>query len=193
MYEQLSEKALLERMAADDAAAYEALYFRYWQPLFLFAYKRVKNKEEAKDAVQEVFIGLWLRRHTLQISAAVKTYLFAAVRYEVLRRIAGTSRETAIQDVPEPLLPEAASLTDQLHEKELQQALCTAENLLPGKMKEIYLLSRHQHKSVSVIAAELSLSEQTVKNQLSKALNRLRSHLKESTVIQLMAGVYLLC
>jgi RNA polymerase sigma factor (sigma-70 family) len=85
-----------------------------------------------------------------------------------------------------PLPVEGATTMDLLNEKELQHALSVAVNHLPAKMKEIYLLSRQQHKTIAEIAQELSLSEQTVKNQLSKALLRLRMHLKEATVIPLL-------
>ena len=84
------------------------------------------------------------------------------------------------------LMPVEAATIDMLNEKELQHALTIAIDHLPAKMKEIYLLSRHQHKPVATIAEELSLSEQTVKNQLSKALLRLRQHLKEAAVIPVL-------
>lgn len=186
-YENLAETELLQLVAADDGAAYEVLYNRYWQPLFLFAYKRLKNKEESKDAVQDVFINLWKRRSTLQLTASLRTYLFTAVRYELLKKIAAarkTSGSEAMDLMPLPV--EGATTVDLLSEKELQHALSIAVNNLPAKMKEIYLLSRQQHKSVADIAQQLGLSEQTVKNQLSKALLRLRMHLKEATVIPLL-------
>ena len=185
-YENLAEAELLQLVAADDGAAYEVLYNRYWQPLFLFAYKRLKNKDESKDAVQDVFINLWKRRSTLQLTASLRTYLFTAVRYELLKKIAQsrvTSGTEAMAGMP---LPVEAATIDILNEKELQHALSVAVNHLPAKMKEIYLLSRQQHKTIAEIAQELSLSEQTVKNQLSKALLRLRTHLKEATVIPLL-------
>ncbi|NLR58453.1 sigma-70 family RNA polymerase sigma factor [Chitinophaga polysaccharea] len=183
-YENLAETELLQLIAADNGAAYEVLYNRYWQPLFLFAYKRLKNKDESKDAVQDVFINLWKRRNTLQLTASLRTYLFTAVRYELLRKIAQSKKTSGSEEMA--LMPVEAATIDMLNEKELQHALTIAIDHLPAKMKEIYLLSRHQHKPIAIIAEELSLSEQTVKNQLSKALLRLRQHLKEATVIPVL-------
>jgi RNA polymerase sigma-70 factor (family 1) len=186
-YENLAETELLLLVAADDGAAYEVLYNRYWQPLFLFAYKRLKHKEESKDAVQDVFINLWKRRTTLQLTASLRTYLFTAVRYEVLKKIAQARKTSGTEEMDLMPLPiEGATTMDLLSEKELQHALSIAVNHLPPKMREIYLLSRQQHKSIAEIAQELCLSEQTVKNQLSKALLRLRMHLKEATVIPIL-------
>jgi DNA-directed RNA polymerase specialized sigma24 family protein len=64
---------------------------------FSFAYKRLKNKDESKDAVQDVFINLWKRRSTLQLTASLRTYLFTAVRYELLKKIAQSKRLPALK------------------------------------------------------------------------------------------------
>jgi RNA polymerase sigma-70 factor (family 1) len=182
-YQYLSETALLQLTATDDPAAYEVLYNRYWQPLFLFAYKRLKNTDASKDAVQDVFINLWRRRATLQLTASLRTYLFTAVRYEVLNKIAQSQKVSGSDEIAFLPIPVEAETIGILNEKELQQALIVAVDNLPRKMKEIYQLGRQQHKSIPEIAEELCLSEQTVKNQLSNALTRLRRHLKEASVI----------
>lgn len=185
-YENLAEAELLQLIAADDGAAYEVLYNRYWQPLFLFAYKRLKNKDESKDAVQDVFINLWKRRGVLHLTASLRTYLFTAVRYELLKKITQSRNTSGTDAMAQMPLPVEAATMDILNEKELRHALALAVDHLPAKMKEIYCLSRQQHKTIAEIARELCLSEQTVKNQLSKALLRLRRHLKEATVIPLL-------
>jgi RNA polymerase sigma factor (sigma-70 family) len=143
----------------------------------------LRHMEEARDAVQDVFISLWQRRHALQVSSSLRTYLFAAVRYEVLGKISAALKAGIMPgDVASLSVAAPALATDAVHEKELLNELHAAVEQLPGKMKEIYMLSRNNHKSVAVIADELRLSEQTVKNQLSRALTRLRAHLKESAL-----------
>lgn len=182
-YRDSTETGLLHGITGDDSAAFEELYNRYWQQLYLFAFRRLRHMEEARDAVQDVFINLWLRRYTLQVTTTLRTYLFAAVRYEVLRKLAAALKAgIASTDIAELTVPAAAQATDAVHEKELLNELQVAVEQLPLKMKEIYLLSRNNHKSVAVIADELRLSEQTVKNQLSRALTRLRAHLKETAL-----------
>ncbi|MBV7532104.1 RNA polymerase sigma factor [Chitinophaga sp. sic0106] len=182
-YKYLTDNELFQRVANDDAAAYEILYNRYWESLFLYAYKCLRLNAPAKDAVQDVFIGLWKRRGSLELSGSLRSYLFAAVRYEVLSNIAEPAL-TPLHDAQATMhLSAPADTTDRLHEKELKQLLATAVERLPFKMKQVYTLSRHQHKTISEIARELSLSEQTVKNQLSKALARLRAELREATLI----------
>jgi DNA-directed RNA polymerase specialized sigma24 family protein len=49
---------------------------------------------------------------------------------------------------------------------------------MPPRMQQIFRMSREDGISIASIATHLSLSEQTVKNQLSEALKRLRAHLQ---------------
>lgn len=177
-YQQSTETELLQLVAGNDSSAFEELYNRYWQQLYIFAFRKLRDAAEAKDAVQDVFINLWQRRHHLQVQTSLHNYLFAAVRYEVLRKYSAALKAaispTAIEELS---VASPAQATDAIREKELVQQLHDAVEQLPVKMKEIYLLSRNNHKPIAAIADELSLSEQTVKNQLSRALTRLRAHL----------------
>ena len=49
---------------------------------------------------------------------------------------------------------------------------------LPGRCREIYLLSRQEQLSITEIAQKLNISKRTVENQLTIALKHLRTMLK---------------
>ena len=49
---------------------------------------------------------------------------------------------------------------------------------MPHNMKHCFQLSRQEDQTIKEIALKLSLSEQTVKNNISEALKRLRSHIR---------------
>lgn len=53
----------------------------------------------------------------------------------------------------------------------------------PPRLKNIYILSRERHLSVKEIAEKLAVSEQTVKNQLTELLKRLREKMNNKNFI----------
>ena len=53
----------------------------------------------------------------------------------------------------------------------------------PPRLKNIYILSRERHLSVKEIAEKLAVSEQTVKNQLTELLKRLRKKMNNKNCI----------
>lgn len=62
---------------------------------------------------------------------------------------------------------------DDLMAKELAQLIEQEVEEMPSTMKNVFTLSRHHALSIKDIALQLSLSEQTVKNNISLAINRL--------------------
>ena len=55
--------------------------------------------------------------------------------------------------------------------------------LIEPTLKNIYILSRERHLSVKEIAEKLAVSEQTVKNQLTELLKRLRKEMNNKNFI----------
>ncbi|HEY1166000.1 MAG TPA: sigma-70 family RNA polymerase sigma factor [Chitinophaga sp.] len=178
---ELTDEELLARIQQDDVQAFEALYLRLWESLFTFAMKRLGSEDDAEDVVQEVFASLWARRQSLQIKGTFQGYLFSAVKYKVINQVSAMMQHPEKLDhVRETLLPAVNDIAEGMNFNELQGALQQELRSLPAKMREIYLLYIEQHRSVADIAALLSLSEQTVRNQLGLARTRLKKSLQHA-------------
>ena len=74
---------LLGKLAADCPEAFSALYDRLGQRLFRTAWGMLGRREDAEDAVQEVFTALARSRNRLQDVEDVTAYLFTALRRAV--------------------------------------------------------------------------------------------------------------
>ncbi len=180
----LTDTELLQRIQQDDVQAFEALYLRLWESLFVFAMKRLGTESDAEDVVQEVFASLWARRHSLQVRDTFEGYLYSAVKYKVINRIAAMMQHPEkLEYVRESLLPAVNNASEGLLSKELQHILSQGVQSLPAKMREIYLLYIEQHRSVTDISHLLSLSEQTVRNQLGLARGRLKKSLQHAMLL----------
>src|SRR5207248_11726469 len=75
-----AELVWVDRIRAGDVDAFEALYRKYWQPLYAFAFRYVRSKEDAEEVVQEVFFRIWRGRADWIPAGAVRNYLYLAVR-----------------------------------------------------------------------------------------------------------------
>ncbi|NLR80542.1 RNA polymerase sigma factor [Chitinophaga eiseniae] len=171
---------LLQLIRQDDTAAFESIYDKYWQALYLKACQRV-DKDEAKDMVQEVMITLWRRRQEISVKQEgdLGRYLFTAIRYRVISHYAFTATEIKRAGFFDTF--ENQITADTLEAKELQARIEAEIGRLPARMQQIFRLSREDDHTIADIAQMLQLSEQTVKNQLTDALKRLRTSLKASS------------
>lgn len=176
----LQDTALLERVQLlDDKAAFDELYHRYWEPLYMAAYARLQNEADAKDCLQEVFVALWHKRKEIVIREKLDAYLFISLKYRVLNHLRShhnyQKHLDAFADFPLPFLPSADA---HLSLTEMQELIADTIADMPDKMKAVYLLSRRDGLSVQETATQLGISQQTVKNQLTTALKRLRDRLR---------------
>jgi len=178
-YSQYSDEDIVYQLETGNQRALVNLYNRYWDKLFVVAANLLGNAEEAEECVQNVFIGLWNRRKRLKLTHTLSTYLAVAVKYQALTVLARRKREReqmTPQDAPiEPI--ENASPESQLIAEELMQRIMQSINRLPPQCQLVFRMSREQDKSVKTIAAELRLSENTVKMHLKNANKKLRDDL----------------
>ena len=80
------------------------------------------------------------------------------------------------------------NVTDHLlRERQLSARIEHEISLLPRKMRTIFEMSRKENMSYKVIAADLELSDNTVKKQISNAIKILR--LKLGTLISLLSAI----
>lgn len=183
-----TDEALLKQMAEDDREAFTLLYRRYWEGLFITAAKALRDKEEAGDVVQDVFLSLWNRRHELRIEGSLAAYLHTSVRYKAIQYIEKniTRRDylAMFADVAIQYPPPNAEISLQL--KEMEQAIGKSVARMPPKMQEVYLLSRQKHLSHKQIAEQLDISAETVKKHIHNALQLIKVNLPHCDIIILI-------
>ncbi len=169
-----SEKMHLNLLKEGDQKAFEQVFNGYWSKLYVYAYNILRDKGVCEDIVQEVLVSLWVKRESLEIES-LSSFLFTAVRYQVLKVIrSGKVREGFFQEIEKMSMSTPA---EQLEQKDLLNLIEARIDELPGKCREIFLLSRKEQLSNREIAERLGVSIKTVENQITIAIRRLRSDL----------------
>ncbi|HEX8020956.1 RNA polymerase sigma-70 factor [Mucilaginibacter sp.] len=177
-YKDYVDRDLVTLLENGDSTAYEEIFRRYNRVLYGHAYKKLKNKEEAQDLVQDVFATLWLKRAELQIVNNLAGYLYSSVRNRFYNIIAHKDIQAKYIDSLQHFLDQPYELTDTLvREKEFAALIDKEIQTLPPRMRLVFEMSRKRHLSYKEIAEELKISEETVKDQIKKALKFLRPRL----------------
>ena len=169
--------SLFSSAKGEDTLAFKVLYQRYWKKLYVSACKRV-DTDDAKDIVQDVMLTLWRRKNEITIDSEedLSRYLYSALRYRIISYYAFSSNTVQIPEWFDQ--PVHSSFESSFDVRKLKDLIDGEVDRMPDRMQQIYHLSREQDLSVTDIATQLNLSEQTVRNQLSLAMKRLRDLLR---------------
>lgn len=177
-YTDYSDTQLLGLMSEDDSQAFAQIYQRYKGVLFVHAYRMLRNYEESKDILQELFTTFWIKRSEIVLTSTLSAYLYGALRNRVFDTIAHRKVQQKYISSLAEFIEEGQCITDQqVREHELAALIEKEVSLLPPKMRRVFELSRNQHLSYQEIADELQISDKTVKKQVNNALNILREKL----------------
>jgi RNA polymerase sigma-70 factor (family 1) len=172
----ISDTELWQLVMSGNIPAYGELYERYWESLFETAYWHLYDKAAAKDIVQEVFVYCWQKRAQIQINESVAAYFRAAVRFKVLNHLKAESTRDKYQRLASQTLP-IITTSEHIAEADLHASYRRELARLPDKMREVFTDSRDHGLSIDEIAQKRGISPQTVKNQLTTALRKLREGL----------------
>lgn len=169
--------ALMRRVAANEEAAIEELYDRFGSLVFRMAYQALPNRQEAEDAVQEVFVRLWktASRYDETRSALVTWVMLISRRHLVdkLRRTRARLRTTSL-DQPQVPLTAAREEQGTLDQAEHMKILMKRIEALPELQRTVVTRAYLGGQTLRQIGEELHTPLGTIKSALSRALVRLR-------------------
>jgi RNA polymerase sigma-70 factor (ECF subfamily) len=164
---------LLEGLAAGREEAFAALYDAYGARLFAAACGMLGLREEAEDAVQDVFVGLMQARVWLRQVENLEAYLFASLRHAAMHR---RGRAKASQfDTAEVAMPAA----DVGPDAEISRRLDVALRRLPHEQREVIALHVDAGLTFAEVAAVLDVSANTAASRYRYAMEKLREAMKE--------------
>ena len=145
---------------------------RYADMVYRLAMLNTRDKYEAEDVFQEVFLKLFNYQESISSEEHLKAWLIR-VTVNQCRSLAVTvwnKRRVSLDAVPETAVED---------EKEDYSEVYEAVKELPDKYREVIHLFYYEEYSVQEIAKVLKLSESNVKVRLSRGRKLLKDALKE--------------
>ncbi|WP_346320460.1 sigma-70 family RNA polymerase sigma factor [Chitinophaga sp. YIM B06452] len=178
-----NDRELFSHIAEGDEAAFATLFNIYSTPLSLIALRILQDEVAKQEAMQEVFIKLWLNRDRLKDVQHPGAWLRKITIHECLQYL----RKTFLYNSKlENIEQDGASFNHALYTisvREIQNAVKRALQAMPPQRRTIYEMSREKGMSTKEIAARLGLSDGYVRNTLSAALQTIRGFLPESLLL----------
>lgn len=171
VYRKNSDQELLSLLKEGDQSAFAEIYYRYWSLLYMHALKMLRNEEDARDVVQELFTTLWGKAGAISSGDNLAGFLYISVRNKVLDLIAHQKvRNSHLESLGLFLEQHQDTVFDALSQKDLMAILDKEIEQLPPKMKAVFKMRIKNHMSYKEIAEKLDVSDKTVKKQVNNAI-----------------------
>jgi RNA polymerase sigma-70 factor (family 1) len=176
----LSESNLIKKVRKGDKKAFRVIYDRYHKSLFLIARQFLKDRHMAEDAVQDIFIKLWLTKEGLDPEKSIKSFLFTCLKNHVLNMIRNQKRRIlAAYELKECHHPISNCTEDGMQYSEYRQILKSGIDEMPEKRREIFRLKMNDGLTNDQIAQKLEISINTVKVHYQLGSKFIKSYLKD--------------
>jgi RNA polymerase sigma-70 factor, ECF subfamily len=166
-----TDEELFRSIRCGEPTALRILFERYFVPLCSFSSRFVKTAHLAEEVVSDVFLKIWLRRETIEIKTSGRTYLYAAVRNQSLNYV--MKNQGYFEDF---IIADGEEIISDLHAErfvqyeELKEDIDSLIRQLPKKRQIIFRMNRLDGLSYKEIAEILSISVNTVQNQMVEAV-----------------------
>jgi RNA polymerase sigma-70 factor (ECF subfamily) len=168
---------IIRRIRSGDRDAFVALTRLYQQKVFVLAYSFFRNKEDAVDLVQDVFLRIFEKIDSFQEDRNFEAWLIQVAknlcidRYRKTRGRREMESDTRVDELPlaDDRSPDAGRSSD------LKAVLTQSVDRLADRQKTIFLMRHVNQMGNEEIARVLNISTGTVKSLHFKAIRRLRT------------------
>lgn len=166
-------------IANGDEAAFRQFIITHTPPCYNYAYRILKRKELAEDAVSEVFVAVWEARRHLPDIENINAWLHRLTLNKSISMLRKEYRwASSTGEIGDIELNIADPEPDSDYDQETVDRLNMAIGELPAKCRHVLYLAKIEKLSYKDIAHILGISTKTVSNHLTYAMKLLTATLK---------------
>lgn len=180
------ERTYLERLRKGSYKDFTKLYELYVSRLYAFALGLTHSDVLAKDIVQETFVKVWIRREQIDPDMSFRSFLFTMAKNQLLNEFRRQANGPLfLEDIVFNESGEEGEtyIERKLSFEEFNHRLELAKQKLSPRQRELFELNKEQGLSIGEIAAKTSVTEQSIRNQISQALHVLRKELGSYAIL----------
>lgn len=175
---QAEDSTLLQALQLGNHAAFEILYNRYSKKLYWNLLRMIKDRDQAEEILQELFVKVWEKRTQISEEYSFQGYLrFVAKNmvtdyYRKLARMYKAEQELKLTNTEY-----SNSTEESVFSRETTVLLQSAINTLPEQRRIAFNLCKIEGKSHKEAAEIMGISPNTVHNHLVKATQTIKATL----------------
>lgn len=177
-YKKYSDGKLIESLlsGSGDVDAYELIFHKYYPMVLNFIKGMLKDNVRAEDVAQNIFMKLWLNRHSLHKDQSLKNYLCVLARNEVINILSSKASRyvTLHAQLPDTYSDRGQDVDERLAFLETNAKLRQDIEAMPPQRRMVFKMSRYENMSNIDIAIKMNLSVRTVEKHIELALKDLR-------------------
>ncbi|MBT8061300.1 MAG: RNA polymerase sigma factor [Gammaproteobacteria bacterium] len=172
----VSDEQLIEWVAKGDSSCLGTLFERHHRSVYQFCLQMTRNRANAEDVAQEVFMKVLRKAHTYRHEGTFKAWMFNIARnatFDYLRKNKSQPDSLPQDDFADSLMVDhrtaehAASGMQDIGT--LQRALAT----LPAQYQEIIWLARFEFPTFVELGAALGCKTGTARVRMHRAMQQL--------------------
>jgi RNA polymerase sigma-70 factor (ECF subfamily) len=180
------EVILMLRVQKDDATAFAELLRRNWSYVFGRCYRRLRDRQDAEDLAQEVFLRVYRGRKSYQPRAKFSTWLYHITQNLLRNTIRSRRRHPCVHLdslACSPLLVNhlfrnpCESPSQPIERAEVAKIVRNAVSHLAHRQRRAVELQQFHNSSYEQVAAKMDMSPKAAKSLLYRARNQLRASL----------------
>src|SRR5947208_10195948 len=177
-----SDSNLWQLVCRGSASAFEVLVRRYQSLVCSVAYSACGNLALSEDVAQETFWTAWRQRAALEQPDRLKAWLCGIARNlakDARRKASRPVESAATQDALTGLSADEPGPAEEAVSREEESLVWQALERIPEAYREPLILFYRGDRSVAEVAGALALSEDAVKQRLSRGRGMLREQVAE--------------
>jgi len=172
------EAHLIQDLKSGSSKAFDRIYQLYAKRLYAFSLQFTKSSEDSEEIIQDVFVKLWQNREKIKQEDTLRSLLFIMTKHQAINAFHSKVNDPIYEDYVdyrnELSVPDAGQ---QIEYEEFAKKFTNTLSKLPPTQQKVVHFAKIEQFSNREIAEKLSLSEQTIKNQLSMGLKELKKML----------------
>ncbi|MBF03100.1 MAG: RNA polymerase [Flavobacterium sp.] len=175
------DQVYIQKVLQGDTNSFTVLVDKYKDLVFTIAIRMLKNRDEAEEATQDIFIKVYKSLSKFQGNSKFSTWVYRIAYHaclDILKKYKKEKLAISLEDYKGNEVSELESAFQILVQQEQQELIQKCLNLLPYEESILLTLYYYEEQSLEEIAKVLSISSNNAKVKLFRSRKKLETILR---------------